>query len=269
MNYRQKYIKYKTKYSNLKSSKMNIQHGGIPINDARRKFPNNEEFYLFSYGSNGIHQLYERLSDFSSSSPTPVSSRVTEDDIKHNSYAAKLDGYRRGFFSYSKKWGGSTATIYEAGQGAGVDATSAVYGIVLKMSKKETERNRYNFFVGDKRVTFDNLLKSEGIDTNKYKIKQLDGVQYLRGHAYHRADKKVYTFEGNLEYMPTDHSLVRHQGSQPSISYMGAIADNMIDRRTLDRRTPNISSKIDIDIKIWDGGHWNDGHPKKITFTFE
>lgn len=254
MNYQQKYIKYKKKYLNLKDSKMSVQRGGISINEARRQFPDGD-FYLFSYGSNGIAQLAERLG-------------VDPDLIRQNSSAAKLEGWRRGFFSYSDGWGGSVATIYaDAGAGAGVPSVS---GIALRMSRRITgdrhaEYPARNFFVGDQQVGFNELLTREAVQHDKYIIRPLGNIRiFNRDIRRYQNAGPTCVFIGNRNYQPENNELRNLQGAEPSEQYTEAIADTLRDRRELAgfNRTPD----IDIDIRIWRGNRWVDGDPIRRTY---
>ncbi len=55
-------------------------------------------FYLFSYGSNGLEQLSQRLG-------------IPLEKLKERASAVKLNGWARGFFSWSSGRQGSVATI--------------------------------------------------------------------------------------------------------------------------------------------------------------
>ena len=281
MDYQQKYLKYKTKYLNLKDSKMSIQHGGAltaaqrqKITDTRRAIPDGE-FYLFGYGSNSPTQLTERLSGFDADSSIPIGNRVTGADIRNNIFAAKLDGYKRGFFGYSEGRRGSVATIYPGASASASAAAAAaattlqVFGTALRMTKERTGTGpnpAKNFFVGGKRITFDDLLKTEGIQYEKYVLQPLGNVQIWDPieRRYVNA-RPAFAFVGNLDYQPPDR-LRDLQGSQPSQGYLEAVAQNLMERRILKGERID-EPPIEIDIKIWRNGRWVNGDPDKVRFT--
>jgi len=80
-------------------------------------------FYLFSYGSNGLDQLADRLG-------------VNRSNLE--AYPAKLEGWSRGFFSYSDNREGSVATIFK-------NPGNAVFGIAVRLEKLPNGVNSVDF----------------------------------------------------------------------------------------------------------------------------
>ena len=248
MSFSHKYNKYKKKYLDLKNKK---QYGGDPEDQTRItedlnsiQTNNNGEFYLFAYGSNGMTQLSERLG-------------VSYENIKKMSYPALLRGWKRGFFSYSDKWKGSVATIYQDPH----LQNSIVGGVSLKMVK-----NRNNFYVNGQSANMNELCKNEAVQYNKYRIKSLTRHSIMRlGRENWEEINPAYAFVGNQGVYHTS-SFPELQGTQPSRSYLNAIAKMIRDRRELHRYFAN-KDKIDIDIKIYKDGRWSDGRPKKVWYS--
>lgn len=256
MNYSQKYLKYKAKYLNLQKSKINYQSGGAlnadqqaKIDAAKETIPNGD-FYLFGYGSNGPTQLAERLSNFDASSP--VSNRVTEDDLITNTFAAKAEGWSRGFFGYSEGRQGSVATIYQK-------PGHTVSGTALKMTSTGNQ-----FLVGGKNITFDNLLISEAVQFGKYLLQPLGNIKiWNKNTKQYESKDPVYAFVGNLNYQPPAR-LRSLQGSQPSTEYVGAIANHLYSARLIAGFPADMP--IVIMIKIWKNNEWATGNPDKRRY---
>ncbi|QKF93808.1 hypothetical protein QKU48_gp0350 [Fadolivirus algeromassiliense] len=205
------------------------------------------EFYLFSYGSNGIEQLTERLIVGTNNNQSDLF-----DALKNSSLAARVKGMRRGFFSKSINWRGEgstpVATIYP-------ENNALVNGIALKINKIANDKfNIENKFP----INFINLMNQEAVNIGKYELKQINNFSIYSNGDYHEKNNG-YAFIGNLNYTPSNIT------QQPSDAYIKAIARMLKDRRQKMNDTSN--NRIKIDIMIRENGRWQEGRPKRKSIN--
>lgn len=128
-------------------------------------------FYLFSYGSNGVEQLSDRLN-------------VTNSLISENAKPYKLLNYRREFFGASTSWNGATATLTKK-------TGSFVTGLILLISGKNNK-----FYIGDQLIDYANLLNKEAFP-KKYMIEKIgcenniDVLAFVKNINFVQQTKKV------------------------------------------------------------------------------
>jgi hypothetical protein len=110
------------------------------------QLPMYSEFIIFSYGSNSVDQLEERLE----ARPYPLK-------------CDWLNGFERAFFGTSKKWGKSTATLISGGR---------VAGLFIKFRLKN-DKYQVRTYVGWENCTLRRLMKEEGVNIGKYQLKEI------------------------------------------------------------------------------------------------
>jgi hypothetical protein len=204
---------------------------------------NNGEFYLFSYGSNIPEQLAERLNEGKNNNLNNLTAT-----IKNNSYCAILNKMKRGFFSHSEYWNGSTATLME-------DNRSYVAGIALKIKKDNN-----NFTIGHFSINFHNLMKKEAVNVGKYELKAIQNLKLDGSNVF---TQNGFAFIGNLNFRNSTNSAEAIES--PSIAYLKAIAKMLKYRRIL--KNDNSNNDIEIDILERKGDKWV--YTMKLSFKVD
>ena len=146
-------------------------------------------FLLFLFGSKSIERLSECLT-------------VSENDVYSAATAHTVKGYERIFFSDSRTWNGSVATIEKTGN-------SNTNGIAVSIKKQN------GFHIGNSSIDFQALERSEAFP-HKYYLQKVDMIGLL----------PVYAFVRNPCY-------VFHETKPVTHDYLKAICRTLRNRRKL------------------------------------
>jgi len=126
-----------------------------------------KQFYLFSYGSNNIKQLSDRL-------------KCNIKNVIQSTRPGTVYNYERSFFYHLRKWNGSVATICK-------NRNRSVEGIFTKIVK-----NRNKFSINGQNILFINLVLQEGLHKNIYYLKHINNYK----------STPIYAFIGNIKLFP-------------------------------------------------------------------
>ena len=117
------------------------------------------EFYLYSYGSNNLSQMRQRLSPEGASE----AAMIKTEDLKHNSWAASVKNYARAFVSHSTTWESGVATVIKR---VGSKVDGIMHKIIFRGGK---------FYLGNTHIEINmsQLYSREGVSGGHYKFKRL------------------------------------------------------------------------------------------------